>query len=194
MSAVTLPPPLDHLLERLKKGDVAAAEQVYLAFEPYLCVLVNRQMPEDLRSKFDSIDIVQSVWGTLLKKFRAAHWQFASINHLRAFLIKATLNRFIDRVRQHRLTLAHEQPLTADAPAQLPAGPHSGPVELIQAEDVWQKLLTLCPEQHHHLLLLKRQGYSLTEIAAQTGLHQGSVRRILVDLARRFALHGHQQL
>ena len=35
---------------------------------------------------------------------------------------------------------------------------------------------------------LKRDGHSLDEIAARTGLHPSSVRRILYDLARRLAL------
>jgi RNA polymerase sigma-70 factor (ECF subfamily) len=34
---------------------------------------------------------------------------------------------------------------------------------------------------------LKRQGLSLAEIAERTALHEGSVRRILYELARRLA-------
>lgn len=174
---------LESLLERLKKGDVAAAEQVFLTFEPYLRLLVRRQISADLQAKFDSVDVVQSIWGDLVAGFRAAQWQFADVNRLRAFLIKATLNRFIDRVRQHRQALEHEQPLAAE-PLSCP---QPGPVDFVQAEDVWQQLLALCPEQHRELLILKRQGHNLAEIAARTGLHEGSVRRILYDLSRRFA-------
>ena len=35
---------------------------------------------------------------------------------------------------------------------------------------------------------MKRQGLPLAEIAGTTGLHEGSVRRILYDLARRLAI------
>jgi RNA polymerase sigma-70 factor (ECF subfamily) len=52
---------------------------------------------------------------------------------------------------------------------------------------MWQQILELCPERHRGLLELKRQGLSLAEIATRTGLHQGSVRRILYDLAARMA-------
>ena len=48
-------------------------------------------------------------------------------------------------------------------------------------------MLELCPPAHHELLRLKRQGLSLAEIAARTSLHEGSVRRILYDLARKVA-------
>jgi RNA polymerase sigma-70 factor (ECF subfamily) len=45
-----------------------------------------------------------------------------------------------------------------------------------------------CPPAHREILVLKRQGLLLSEIAARTGLHEGSIRRILYDLARRLAV------
>jgi RNA polymerase sigma-70 factor (ECF subfamily) len=48
-------------------------------------------------------------------------------------------------------------------------------------------MLALCPPAHHELLRLKRQGLGLAEIAARTGLHESSVRRILYNLASRYA-------
>ena len=48
-------------------------------------------------------------------------------------------------------------------------------------------MLALCPPAHRNLLLLRREGVPLAEIAARTGLHPGSIRRILRDLARKIA-------
>ena len=45
-------------------------------------------------------------------------------------------------------------------------------------------MLDLCPPEHHEVLVLRREGLPLVEIAARTGLHEGSVRRILRRLAR----------
>src|SRR5437016_13541291 len=101
-------PPLDDLLEQLCHGDVAAAEQVFVTYEPYLRKVVRRQLPARLRAKFDSIDVVQSIWADVLTGFREAGWHFPSVAHLRAFLVKATRNRFLDRVRQHDAALAPE--------------------------------------------------------------------------------------
>src|SRR6516164_6025286 len=93
---------LDLLLDQLCRGDAAAAEKVFRVYEPYLRLVVRRQLSPGLRAKFDSIDVVQSVWADVLDGFRAAGWRFTDVNHLRAFLVKATRNRFIDRVRQHQ--------------------------------------------------------------------------------------------
>jgi RNA polymerase sigma-70 factor (ECF subfamily) len=105
------PGPLDVLLEQLCNGDAEAAERVFLEYEPFLRKVVRRQLHPRLRVKFDSADVVQSIWADLLAGFRGARWTFTSAAQLRAFLLKATHNRFLDRVRQSNPALAHEQPL-----------------------------------------------------------------------------------
>lgn len=179
--------PLLALLDKLCAGDDAAAEEVFRTYEPYLRMVVRRQLPDRARSKFDSADIVQSVWADLVQGFREKDWHFADVNQFRAFLVKATRNRFLDRLRQHRRALEHEQPLPGgDAGPELPATNPDRPSALAQADDVWHRLLALCPPAHRELLQLKRQGLPLEEIARRTGLHPSSVRRILYELARQF--------
>jgi RNA polymerase sigma-70 factor (ECF subfamily) len=181
------PGPLDLLLQQLSGGDADAAEQVFREYEPFLRQLVRRQINPRLRAKFDSADVVQSIWADLLAGFRGARWTFSDAAQLRAFLIKATHNRFLDRVRQAHPALAREQPLEMTAAECLPPAPEPRPSETAQADDVWEKLLALCPPDHHEVLRLRRQGLSRAEIAARTGLHEGSVRRILRRLARELA-------
>jgi RNA polymerase sigma-70 factor (ECF subfamily) len=180
-------PTLDNLLEKLCRGDLDAAEQVFVTYEPYLRQVVRRQLPSRLRIRFDSIDIVQSAWRDLLHGFREAGWRFANTAQLQAFLVKVTRNRFIDRCRKHSASLDREESLLEmDADANLPALiPQPG--DVAEAEDLWQRMLTLCPVEHRELLRLKRAGWTVAEIAAHTGLHVGSVRRVLRGLALRMA-------
>ena len=58
---------LDNLLGKLSSGDDAAAEEVFRTYEPYLRVIVRRMLPPPMRSKFDSVDVVQSVWADVLR-------------------------------------------------------------------------------------------------------------------------------
>jgi len=178
--------PLQDLLDELCKGDVAAAEHVFLAYEPYLRKVVRRQLPAHLRAKFDSIDIVQSTWADLLDGFRDAGWRFPTVDSLRGFLIQVTRNRFIDRLRQHGTVAAHEQTVSASELATLSADAPT-PGERAQAHELWERMLALCPPEHHELLRLRREGFLLKEIAARTGMHEGSIRRILRTLACRLA-------
>src|SRR5438067_4173326 len=95
MSDAVSAPSLAMLLERLHQGDLAAAEQVFVRYEPALRMLVRRQLSARLRAKFDSVDVVQSVWADLLGLFRQADQRFTDVDHLQAFLITATRNRFV---------------------------------------------------------------------------------------------------
>jgi RNA polymerase sigma-70 factor (ECF subfamily) len=179
--------PLDDLLERLSSGDMAAVEEAFVAYEPYLRKAVRRQLPGPLRSKFDSADILQSVWADVFRGFREAGWRFVDADHLRGFLFIATRNRLIDRMRQHQKAADREEPLGDGdqrhwLPSRLPS-----PSEVAQATELWDRIVARCPVEHRPILGLRRQGYSLAEIAERTGLHPDSVRRILRTLARQLA-------
>jgi RNA polymerase sigma-70 factor (ECF subfamily) len=178
---------LENLLEQLRNGDDAAIEQAFLTYEPYLRMVVRRQLPVSLRSKFDSVDIIQSVWVNILDGFREAGWQFTNTAQLRAFLVRVTQNRLIDRVRQQQRKLRHEQKLTPADWENLAAAQQAEPCAEAQARELWEQMLALCPPAHRSLLKWKRQGLPLAEIAARSGLHPSSVRRILYDLAAKLA-------
>jgi RNA polymerase sigma-70 factor (ECF subfamily) len=179
--------PLDTLLEKLGHGDDQAAQQIFIAYEPYLRLVVRRMLPDQLRPKFDSVDVVQSVWADVLHGFRTAGWRFSTAAQLKAFLVKAARHRFIDRYRQQRNALERQRQLGENNLAELATATDDHPSAVVQADELWQQMLDLCPPAHRQLLHLKRQGCSLAEIADQTGLHESSVRRILYELARRLA-------
>lgn len=180
--------PLDNLLGKLGTGDEQAAEQVFLAYEPYLRLVVRRMLPDQLRSKFDSVDVVQSVWADVLHGFRSAGWRFSNASQLKAFLVKVTRNRFIDRYRQQRAAMDRQRFLAPTDLAEVAIADDDRPSQTVMADELWQQMLALCPPAHRELLELKRQGCSLAEIAERTGLHESSVRRIIYDLARRLAV------
>ncbi len=179
--------PLDDLLKQLSSGDPAATEQVFRTYEPYLRLVIRRRLSPQMRAKFDSIDIVQSVWVHLLKSFQQAGFRFKDASHLRAFLVQLTHHRLIDRLRRHRLALEREQPLDTIPAAQTFVAEEPQPAEVVVAEELWEQLLELCPPRHQEILKLKREGALTGEVAARTGLNEGSIRRILITLAKRLA-------
>jgi RNA polymerase sigma factor (sigma-70 family) len=180
--------PLDELIEKLNDGDVTAAERAFLAYEPYLRMAIRRQLTGPLRSKLDSMDIVQSVWADVLRGFRQSGWRFTDRSHLRAFLMKVARNRLIDRRRQHHRALEQERPLDQASAEDLRQANQPRPSEIAQEHELWKRMLEECSPAHRQILILKKQGLSNSEIALRTGLHEGSIRRILYELARRLAL------
>ena len=149
--------------------------------------MVRRRLTASLRSKFDSMDVVQSVWADVLEGLRGAEWQFSDRDHLSAFLARVTHNHFVNHCRRNGPALEREHALPGDEASALAVAGQARPSQFVQADELWETLKNLCPPAHLELLELKRQGRSLAEIAARTGLHESSVRRILYELAKRLA-------
>lgn len=175
----------DALIERLARGDMQAAGALFDAYAPYLRALVRRQLSDQLRAKFDSDDVVQSVWVQVVRRLGRDGWSVEDEGRLRAMLATIARRRLLTRVRQLSPSAAAE---TAAADAVPDDSRHPRPSEVVQAAELWNTMLDLCPAEHHPVLILRREGLPLTEIAARTGLHEGSVRRILRRLARDLAL------
>jgi hypothetical protein len=83
---------------RLNAGDRLAVKQMFLLFEPYMRMVIHRRINGSLRAKFDSADVVQSVWADFVAGMQKSKWTFENIDQLRAFLVKMTRNRFVDRL------------------------------------------------------------------------------------------------
>jgi len=179
--------PLDALLEKLNAGDSTALDELFRAYEPYLRIVVRRRLSPPLRSKFDSLDIVQSVWADVIDGVGQARWKFENTQQLRAFLLKMTQNRFIDRLRQNRTAIERGTDGPQAKIDEIPNRHAARASEATHADDLWQQMLKACPPAHHQLLEMKRAGASLAEIAQRTGMHESSVRRVLYQVARDVA-------
>lgn len=163
--------------------DLAA---LYAASDQFLRRAARRWLTPGLRQRFDSADVVQAVWAGLVRAGAGAG-DFPDPEHFRAFLARAVRNRVFDWARRHRAGLAVERPDPAGRLVGRVPGREPRPSEEVRADDLWERMNALCPPEHRSILALRRQGLTLDEVAARTGLHEGSVRRILRDLSRRVA-------
>jgi RNA polymerase sigma factor (sigma-70 family) len=178
----------DQWIARLNEGDVLAVEPVFLAYEPYLRIAIRRRLSPRLRSKVDSGDVVQSVFADLVHGVRERGWHFAGRAQLEAFLRKLAWRRLADRYQKHGRALEREHSLD-EAPSQsLADAAQSRPSQEAQGRECWEGILRACPPAHHEIVRLRMQGHRMGEIAVRTGMHEGSVRRILYELARRLSI------
>lgn len=179
---------LDLWLGRLNDGDIAAMEKVFRAYEPYLRIAVRRKLSGRLRSKVDSADIVQSAFADVLEGFHRGGWHFTDRTQLFAFLRKVAWRRLADRYQKHRIVLEREQPLPETSAQGLPRSSLPRPSQVAQGRELQERALQSCPPAHQEIVRLRMEGLRIGEIATRTGLHEGSVRRILYDLARRLSI------
>ena len=173
------------LFERLNNGNADAVEQAFLTYEPRLRKVLRHQIPKRLRAKFDSVDVIQSVWANVLQRLRAGELRFTDETHLRSFLIRLALCRFIDLCRHHRNSLGHERSLASIASKPARTAPGDRPTAILRAKELLDRLMDLCQPSHRDLVRLRAMGLSVAEIAARSGYHEGSIRRIFADLERR---------
>ncbi len=177
--SVRMDEPLDNLLARLCTGDKAAAEQVFLAFEPYLRKAVRRQLPAPFFAKFDSTDILQSVWADALRGFARPAGVSSTPTTCAAFCLwPRAIVRSTGCASTARPCNVRSRCITATAKA-LPHRPTRRPSELAPGSrrlDADSGAVRRGASAHPRT---EAQGFSLAEIAERMDLHPDSVRRIL---------------
>ena len=178
-------------LARIQAGDEDAARELLSRYEAEVRLVVRRQLPRLLRSRFDSLDFLQSVWGSFFRRVRSGHGpaEFEDSRHLVAFLARAAKNKVIDEYRRaasRKQDMHREEPLWTEGnrPKDLPADIDS-PSEVAQAREAFGRLCDLLPEERRDILELKAEGLSSKDIGDRLGISERTVQRVLEDLRRR---------
>lgn len=176
-------------LARVQAGDEEAARELLARYEAEVRLVVRRQIPRLLRSRFDSLDFLQSVWGSFFRRVRGGPAEFEDSRHLVAFLARAAKNKVIDEYRRaasRKHDVHREEPLWGDGdrPRDVPAVTDS-PSEVAEAREAFGRLQALMPEERRSILELKAQGLSSRDVGDRLGVSERTVQRALEELRRR---------
>ncbi len=179
-------------IARIQAGDQDAARELLLRYEAEVRLVVRRQLPRLLRSRFDSLDFLQSVWGSFFRRVREGGAEFEDARHLVAFLARAAKNKVIDEYRRaasQKQDKHREEPLWSDgnSPRELAAGGDT-PSEVAEAHEALGRLRELVPEDRRNVVELKAQGLSSREIGERLGVSERTIQRVIEDLRRRAEL------
>jgi RNA polymerase sigma factor (sigma-70 family) len=181
-------------LARIQAGDEVAARELLSRYEAEVRLVVRRQLPRLLRSRFDSLDFLQSVWGSFFRRVRSGPGpaEFEDSRHLVAFLARAAKNKVIDEYRRaasRKQDMHREEPLWSDgARAREVAADIDTPSELAQAREAFGRLRDLLPAERQAILDLKAEGLSSRDIGERLGISERTVQRVLEDLRKRAGL------
>src|SRR3954451_370912 len=134
-------------LARIRAGDEEAARELLTRYEAQVRLVVRRQLPRILRSRFDSLDFLQSVWRSFFRRMRAGPDEFEDPRHLVAFLARAAQNKVIDEYRRAgslKQDMHMEEPLWPEGsrPRELVADTDS-PSEVAEAREAFRRLRDL---------------------------------------------------
>ncbi len=182
---------IQDLLARIKDGDEEAACELLTRYESKVRLVVRRQLPRLLRSRFDSLDFLQSVWGSFFHRIRTGPNDLNEEQGLIAFLAWAARNKVIDEYRRaatqkQDVTREERLGIRGDQEACLAGG--DTPSQLAQANETYDRLRDLLPEDRRVILEWKAAGYSSREIGDRLGMSERTVQRVLEDLKGRARL------
>ncbi len=139
------------------------------------------------------MDFVQAVWQSVFTGSDRDLHRFENVQHLRGFLAGVAQNKVFEeyrrRTRTQKYDIGREEPLfvrrgNREVPREVAAHDPS-PSQDAQAADRLAQMIAGRSPQEAEVIQLRCQGLTFEEIAAQTGLHERSVRRVIEEIRRR---------
>jgi RNA polymerase sigma factor (sigma-70 family) len=167
----------ERLLTSLRAGDSAAVAEIERRFGPFLRAAVRRRLSHRLRSRFDSLDMVQDVWASFLA-MPAERLTFQSPEALLAFLSQVAYNRTIDVFRERCETRRELEVTRPDAGDKVP-DPAGTPSMRLSAGEEWERIIGQFPAGHRVILRRLQEGYDIEEIARMASVSVSTVNRVV---------------
>jgi RNA polymerase sigma-70 factor, ECF subfamily len=181
------------LVRRSKDGDEDAIRTLLSQFEPEVRMAIRRLLPRILRTKFDSMDFVQTVWASIFVGDAIDPTQFQSSEHLLAYLKGVAENKvraeYRRRTCSRKYDVRREEPLYVrrsgrDEPREVPSSLPSASADFRGRERL-EALLRGRTTKEREIVRLRGEGQTFEEIARRTGLNEKTARRLIEELRRR---------
>jgi RNA polymerase sigma-70 factor (ECF subfamily) len=173
------------LMERLRAGDEEAAAEVFHRFAHRLVALARTQLQEVVRAKEDPEDVVQSAYSSFFWRQRTGQFRIDSWEDLWGILVVITVRKCGRRLTYHRaarrdvkreVRLVDSEGTTHnwEAVAREPT-----PVEAAMLAETLEQVLRGLEHHDREILASHLQGGTISEISAQVGYSERTVRRTL---------------
>ena len=174
------------VMELLRGGDNASAELVFKRYARRLIGLAASRLPGPIRSKEDPEDAVQSAFRSFFSGQKKGAFEPEDWDELSTLLTYLTVCKVDRRIRKH---LAAKRDVRKEtAPAANEDGDTSGfqatapdptPAETAMVTDTLRELMSRLDPSDQQILTMRLQGHTTAEIAAEVGLSERTVFRVL---------------
>ena len=178
------------LLNRIRSGDEAAAEELLSQFADRLVALARSRLSRKLSRRVDPEDVVQSACRSFFRYAHSGRYQASDGDDLWKLLATITIRKSAQHVRRHkakRRSVSQEESagnggtLQLFAPEALAREP--SPEEATTLVEETQKAMQRLSPLHRRILELTLQGRSVDEVAELAECSERTVERAL-KLAR----------
>ena len=178
----------DRFMDRIRRGDAAAAEELVRRYEP----LIRREVRMNLTDRrlgrlFDSMDVCQSVMASFFIRAAAGQFDLRNPTQLVRLLVEMAQHKLASAARRQyrqrrdtRRLSRRDGDLLAGAAA---AGP--GPGEIVAGEELLRKFRQCLSAEERQLAEWRSNGVPWAEIATRLGGTPGSRRLQLLRAVNR---------
>lgn len=169
------------LVRRFRDGEDDAATALYLRYAGRLVKLADRQVYDDVALQADREGIVQSVFRTFFRRASSGQYEALSGDDLWRLMLAIALNKIRSTGTWHRAArrnVSRTRPLTNQAGMEQPLA-HDHEMPVVHLRLTIDELLEQIPAENRRIILLRIDGFEVTDIAQQTGRAKRSVERIL---------------
>lgn len=181
------------LMSRVRSGEEDALAELVRRYEPELRVAARVRLGPALRPHLDSMDLVQSVHGSLIRGLRENQFDISSPQKLIALAV--TLVRY--KIAHHWRHLQRQQRLSGGSDEGNMEGllvslsdPGNDPASTVQLRDQVRHLCQNLTPSDRLLVQLRLQGYQPAEIAERLGIDAVALRVRLTRLRQRLEACG----
>jgi RNA polymerase sigma-70 factor, ECF subfamily len=167
------------LLVELHRGEDDAATQIYLRYADRLRQLATKQTADDLRSRVDPEDIVQSVFRTFFRRAAEGHYQVPEGEELWKLFLVIALNKIRRTGAWHHAAKRDTRSTAGGEALEQNAGHDESSLQVLNL--VIDETLASMPETARDIIKLRIAGHEVSEIASQLGRAKRSVERVLQE-------------
>jgi RNA polymerase sigma-70 factor (ECF subfamily) len=185
----------DRLIADVAAGSEDAIWALADTYTPYIIRAIRLSMPQNLRRRFDSQDIAQALWTSILVGDTDLS-RLKSPEALIAFLARAAKNKVIDQMRKlhtQKHDISREQSLDEHfsrlSAANRVRSPlmsrDATPSTVISVRERWQKIVADASERDRKILRLRIKGRSFDEISVEVNVSVMTARRAVERLVHQ---------
>ncbi len=168
------------LLRCYKSGDQAAATRLYLKYAHRLHGLAVAQTGQDLKTRIEPEDIVQSVFRTFFRRAKDGHYQVPDGEELWKLFLVIGLHKIRDAASYHRAekrNIQKTQSLTNNDQEFAATAPDKLAENTLQM--VVDELLQSLNSSQKEIIMLRLEGMTVDDIAESTQRSRRTVERTL---------------
>jgi len=180
------------LVSRLHRGDSSAAEEVFRRFAGRLIGLARQRLREQVRSKVDPEDVMQSVLKSFFLRYADGQYELENWDSLWSLLTLITLRKCGYKQRHFRAARRDVRREVAARPSEEDSGDRwqaiarePSPAEAAVLAETVEHLLHGLDERDRGILELRLQGETAVRISEQLGYSLRTVERVLEHARKR---------